>query len=84
MRQRNRPIRRLSVCSIYEATGRMLADPQVDLAGAMITADPLHNKHDTVQVITCKGGDYLIGTKENTPKRHAEAQASLRDAPFLT
>ena len=61
----------------------LLADPQVELANALITADPLHNKEDTVRVILEKGGDYLIGTKENTAKRLAGATQALKGTPFL-
>ena len=30
-----------------------------------------------------KGGDYLIGTKDNTPKRQEAAVNTLRGTPFL-
>ena len=59
---------------------RCWPDPQVQLANALVTADPLHNKTDTARVIVEKGGDYLIGTKENTSKRLATAQQALRAA----
>jgi Domain of unknown function (DUF4338)/DDE_Tnp_1-associated len=61
----------------------LLADPQVQLANALVTADPLHNKEATVRVILDKGGDYLIGTKENTAKRLAGATQALKGTPFL-
>jgi hypothetical protein len=61
----------------------LLADPQVLLADALITADPLHNKKDTARVILEKGGDYLIGTKENTSKRLAGAAQALKSSPLL-
>ena len=61
----------------------LLADPQVELVNALVTADPLHNKEDTVRVILDKGGDYLIGTKENTKKRLAAAQQALKGSPLL-
>lgn len=61
----------------------LLADPQVQLADALVTADPLHNKADTARVIVEKGGDYLIGTKENTSKRLAAAEQALRATPLL-
>jgi hypothetical protein len=51
-------------CEVSEARA-LLADDRVQLANALITADPLHNKHDTIQIILQKGGDYLVGTKEN-------------------
>lgn len=62
---------------------KLLADPQVQLANALISADPLHNKTDTARVILDKGGDYLIGTKENTSQRLAAAQQSLQSTPLL-
>lgn len=62
----------------------LLADPQVELVHALVTADPLHNKADTVRVILDKGGDYLIGTKENTSQRLAGATQALKDTPLLT
>jgi hypothetical protein len=69
-------------CEVSEGRA-LLADPQVQLADALVTADPLHNKADTVRVIVEKGGDYLIGTKENTSKRLAAAALALQGAPFL-
>lgn len=69
-------------CEVSEARA-LLADPQVRLENALVTADPLHNKQDTVRVIAEKGGDYLIGTKDNTPKRHEAVVHALRATPFL-
>jgi Domain of unknown function (DUF4338)/DDE_Tnp_1-associated len=68
-------------CEVSEARA-LLADPQVRLENALVTADPLHNKQDTVRVIAEKGGDYLIGTKDNTPKRHEAVVNALRATPF--
>jgi hypothetical protein len=62
----------------------LLADPQVELIHALVTADPLHNKEATVRVILDKGGDYLIGTKDNTAKRLAGATQALRGTPLLS
>ena len=70
-------------CEVSEGRA-LLADPQVELCNALITADPLHNKEATVRVILDKGGDYLIGTKENTSKRMEAAKSALEDSPFLT
>ena len=70
-------------CEVTEGRA-LLADPQVELVNALVTADPLHNKEATVRVILDKGGDYLIGTKANTPQRLAAATQALRGAPFLT
>jgi hypothetical protein len=62
----------------------LLADPQVLLAGTVITADPLHNKQDTLRIIVEKGADYIVGTKDNTSKRLDGAVAALKGTPFLT
>ena len=70
-------------CEVSEARA-MLSDPQVELVNALVTADPLHNKEATVRVILEKGGDYLIGTKENTSKRLEGASRALDGSPFLT
>ncbi|MEI7729935.1 MAG: hypothetical protein WCO56_10215 [Verrucomicrobiota bacterium] len=69
-------------CEVSEGRA-LLADPQVELANALITADPLHNKEATVRVILEKGGDYLVGTKENTSKRLVGATQALQGAPLL-
>lgn len=69
-------------CEVSEARA-LLADDRVQLANALITADPLHNKHDTIQIILQKGGDYLVGTKENTSRRLKGANRALKDSPFL-
>jgi hypothetical protein len=70
-------------CEVSEGRA-LLADPQVELVNALVTADPLHNKADTVRIIVEKGGDYLIGTKENTSKRLAGATQALKGSPLLT
>lgn len=70
-------------CEVSEGRA-LLADPQVELANALITADPLHNKEQTVRVILRKGGDYLLGTKQNTSKRLAGAAQALHGSPFLS
>jgi len=69
-------------CEVSEGRA-LLADPQVELVNALVTADPLHNKEATVRVILDKGGDYLIGTKANTSQRLAGAAQALKDSPFL-
>ncbi len=43
-------------CEVSEGRA-LLADPQVALVNALVTADPFHNKQDTVRVILEKGGD---------------------------
>jgi predicted transposase YbfD/YdcC len=37
------------------------------LAGAVITIDALHTQHDTAQVITGRGADYMMTVKGNMP-----------------
>jgi hypothetical protein len=70
-------------CEVSEGRA-LLADPQVELVNALVTADPLHNKEATVRVILEKGGDYLVGTKENTSQRLAGATQALKGTPFLS
>lgn len=70
-------------CEVSEGRA-LLADPNVQLVNALVTADPLHNKRETVEVILKKGGDYLIGTKENTSKRLDGATRALAGSPLLT
>jgi len=70
-------------CEVSEGRA-LLADPQVELVNALVTADPLHNKAATARVILDKGGDYLLGTKANTSKRLAGATQALQGTPFLT
>jgi predicted transposase YbfD/YdcC len=38
-----------------------------ELAGAVITIDALHTQHDTAQVITSRGADYVMTVKGNMP-----------------
>jgi len=61
----------------------LLADPQVELVDALVTADPLHNKEATLRVIVDKGGDCLVGTKENTSKRLSGARQALQGHPLF-
>jgi hypothetical protein len=62
----------------------LLADPQVRLENALITADPLHNKEPTLRGIVEKGGHYLIGAKGNTSNRFEAVEKALEGTPFLT
>jgi len=62
----------------------LLESPEVNLEGALVTLDPLHNKTDTMRTIVQQGGDYLVGVKDNTSKRLEAAQKALEDTPFLT
>ena len=69
-------------CEVSEGRA-LLADPQVQLVNALVTADPLHNKTNTLRIILDKGGDYLVGTKAGTSKRLAGAKQALQDTPIL-
>lgn len=70
-------------CEVSEARA-LLADPHVKLENALITSDSLHNKEPTLRVIVEKGGDYLVGTKQNTSKRLTAVEVALEDTPLLT
>ncbi len=70
-------------CEVSEARA-LLSDPQVALVNALVSADPLHNKEATARIILEKGGDYLIGTKQNTSKRLKGAAQALKGSPFLS
>lgn len=61
----------------------LLQNEAVQLVNKTITLDPLHNKFETLQTIVQKGGDYLVGTKDNTSKRLEEAEKSLQGSPLL-
>jgi hypothetical protein len=61
----------------------LLDSPHVRLENALVTLDPLHNKQDTLRIIVEKGGDYLVGTKENTSKRLEATVKTLEATPFL-
>ena len=62
---------------------KLLQSSSVNLTNKTITLDPLHNKSETLDTIVKKGGDYIIGTKENTSKRLEATQNALLGAPFL-
>lgn len=70
-------------CEVSEARA-LLASPEVNLENALVTADPLHNKEPTLRVIIEKGGDFLVGTKDNTGNRVKAVQTALEGTPFLT
>jgi len=69
-------------CEVSEGRA-LLGSPEVNLVGALVTLDPLHNKMETLQTIVQQGGDYLLGVKGNTSKRLEAAQQALQDTPFL-
>jgi hypothetical protein len=63
----------------------LLARADVDLRGALLTADALHCQHATLhQIVAGKGGDYLVSLKDNQPKAAAYAREALQDhAPLF-
>jgi hypothetical protein len=64
------------------AAQELLEREDVDLRGALLTADALHCQHPTLhQIVAVKGGDYLISLKDNQPKAAEYARAALADAP---
>lgn len=62
---------------------KLLANEEVNLVNKVVTLDPLHNKFDTLDVIVKKGGDYIVGTKENTSARLETAQRATKSSPLL-
>jgi len=69
-------------CESTEAKA-LLADPCVNLVNKTITLDPLHNDKNTLDIIVKKGGDYIVGTKENTASRLKAAKETLEASPLL-
>ncbi len=61
----------------------LLESNSVNLVNKTVTLDPLHNKKSTLDTIVRKGGDYIVGTKDNTSARLETAQRTLQDAPLL-
>jgi len=62
----------------------LLAREDVDLRGAVITADALHAQHQTLHTIVAqKGADYLISLKDNQKTAHAYASGLLDQASPL-
>jgi hypothetical protein len=59
----------------------LLEREDVDLRGALLTADALHCQHATLhQIVAVKGGDYLVSLKDNQPKAAAYAVQALAGA----
>lgn len=60
------------------AAAALLAREDVDLRGAILTADALHCQHATLhEVVAHKGGDYVIALKDNQPRAAAHARTQL-------
>jgi hypothetical protein len=66
------------------AAQKLLRSDAVNLAGCVVTADPLHCQIETAQIITQeKGGDYVLGVKDNQPTVRANTEKKLAGATPL-
>ena len=67
------------------AAQKLLCSDAVNLLGCVVTADPLHCQKETAQLITQeKGGDYVLGVKDNQPTVRQNAERKLAGlTPFL-
>lgn len=52
-----------------------------DLKGALVTAEAMHCNAKTAQLITGRGGDYLIALKKNRPAMFRDVEAFFVDPP---
>jgi len=68
------------------AAQKLLRSEAVNLLDCVVTADPLHCQKETAQLITQeKGGDYVLGVKDNQPTVRQNAQKKLAGAtPLLS
>ncbi len=63
---------------------KLLRSPEVNLSGAVVTADSLHCQDQTAHLITQeKGGDYVLQVRANQPTLQTYAQGQLAGAPPL-
>ena len=51
----------------------------LDVKGAVVTADAMHTQRDAAELITGKGGDYVLAPKGNQRSLHKDAKAWLAD-----
>jgi predicted transposase YbfD/YdcC len=58
-----------------EALGAQQALALLDLKGCIVTADALHCRADTAQIILAAGADYALAVKANQPTLLAKAKA---------
>lgn len=65
------------------AARTLLQRPEINLCGAVLTADALHAQKETLHTIVTKGGDYLVSLRDNQPKAAAFAQTQLAETPPL-
>jgi predicted transposase YbfD/YdcC len=73
----------LGQMSTSEKSNEMTAIPelleQLVIRGALVSIDAMGAQHRIVEKIIDKGGDYLIGIKDNQPSLHAELQQELSE-----
>jgi predicted transposase YbfD/YdcC len=63
-----------------EVVGAQQALALLSLEGCIVTADALHCRADTAQIILEAGGDYALAVKANQPTLLAQAQAAVERA----
>lgn len=63
-----------------EVLGAQQALALLSLEGCIVTADALHCRADTAQIILDAGGDYALALKANQPTLLAQAQAAVERA----
>ncbi len=64
-----------------KTTQALLASDEVNLQGAVVTADSLHCQDQSAHLVTReKGGDYLFQVRDNQPTLHRHAQKQLTGA----
>lgn len=61
----------------------LLKRDDVQLDGAVVTADALHCQEETLRAILEKGGDYIVSLKDNQPTAAKTAREILEGAPFF-
>jgi predicted transposase YbfD/YdcC len=66
-----------------EALGAQQALALLSLQGCIVTADALHCRADTAQIILDAGGDYALALKANQPTLLAKAQQAVETAICL-
>ena len=67
-----------------EALGAQQALALLDLKGCIVTADALHCRADTAEIILKAGADYALAVKANQPTLLAKAQALIEAADPAT
>jgi hypothetical protein len=65
------------------AARTLLQRPEINLCGAVLTADALHAHKETLHTIVTKGGDDLVRLRDNQPQAAAFAQTQVAETPPL-